>query len=275
MSDASLTVAQALLAARQAGVDRLDAQMMLTAVLGQNRAWLLAHDQDALPPAAAATLQTWLTRRAQGEPLAYLLGDKEFFGLPLAVNPDVLIPRPDTEILVEWALDLIPLDQAFRVLDLGTGSGAIALAIQHQRPRAQVVAVDASEGALRTAQSNAQKLGLPVQFLHGSWLQPVQEQRFNLIVSNPPYIAEGDPHLAALAHEPITALTAGPDGLNDIRQIVSQAQNYLIPGGWLLLEHGYDQAVAVTQLLQQAGYAAVQTKPDLGGQNRCTGGQTL
>ena len=275
MSDAPLTIAQALLAARQAGVDRLDAQIMLSAVLGQNRAWLLAHDQDALPPAAAATFQTWLARRAQGEPLAYLLGDKEFFGLPLAVNPNVLIPRPDTEILVEWALDLIPADRAFRVLDLGTGSGAIALAIQRHRPLAQVVAVDASEGALRTAQSNALTLGLPVQFLLGSWLQPVQGQRFDLIVSNPPYIAEGDPHLAALTHEPITALTAGPDGLDDIRDIVTQAKNHLIPGGWLLLEHGYDQAVAVTQLLQQTGYAAIQTKQDLGGQNRCTGGQTL
>ncbi len=275
MSDAPLTVAQAMQAARQAGVDRLDAQIMLSTLLGQNRAWLLAHDQDVLPPAAAATFQTWLARRAQGEPLAYLLGDKEFFGLPLAVNPDVLIPRPDTEILVEWALDLIPTDRACRVLDLGTGSGAIALAIQHHRPQAQVVAVDASEGALRIAQGNAQKLGLPVQFLHGSWLQPVQGQRFDLIVSNPPYIAEGDPHLAALTHEPLTALTAGPDGLDDIRQIVTQAPHHLVPGGWLLLEHGYDQAVAVTQLLQQGAYAAVQTKQDLGGQNRCTGGQTL
>ncbi|HET6789251.1 MAG TPA: HemK/PrmC family methyltransferase, partial [Aquabacterium sp.] len=165
MSDAALTVAQALLAARHAGVDRLDAQILLSTALCQSRTWLLAHDQDALSPAAAATFQTWLARRAQGEPLAYLLGDKEFFGLPLAVNPDVLIPRPDTEILVEWALELIPADRVFRVLDLGTGSGAIALAIQHQRPLAQVVAVDASEGALRTAQSNAQKLNLPVQFL--------------------------------------------------------------------------------------------------------------
>lgn len=275
MSDPVWTITQALQAARQAGVDRLDAQIMLSTLLRQSHSWLLAHDQDPLPDAVLHTLQTWLARRAQGEPLAYLLGDKEFFGLTLAVNPDVLIPRPDTEILVEWALERIPTEQATRVLDLGTGSGAIALAIQHQRPQAQVMAVDASEGALRTAQRNAQELKLPVQFLLGSWFQPIQGQTFNLIVSNPPYIAQGDPHLAALTHEPITALTAGPDGLDDIRQIVTQARAHLQPGGWLLLEHGYDQSVAVTQLLQQAGYSAIQTRQDLGGQNRCTGGQTL
>lgn len=275
MSDATLTVAQALLAARAAGVDRLDANMMLMALLKQGRSWLLAHDQDALPASIIQTFEHWVTRRAQGEPLAYLLGDKEFFGLNLSVNPNVLIPRPDTEILVEWALDLIPSDQAWRVLDLGTGSGAIALAIQHQRPQATVVAVDASAGALTTAQNNAQQLQLPVQFLLGSWLAPVEGQVFDLIVSNPPYIAEGDPHLTALTHEPITALTAGPDGLDDIRQIIRDAKSNLKPGGWLLLEHGYDQADAVSQLLTQAGYAQVQTRKDLGEQNRCTGGQTL
>ena len=275
MSDNALTVAQALHAARAAGVDRLDANMMLMALLKQGRSWLLAHDQDALPASIIQTFEQWVTRRAQGEPLAYLLGDKEFFGLNLAVNPDVLIPRPDTEILVEWALDLIPPDQNWRVLDLGTGSGAIALAIQHQRPQATVVAVDASAGALTTAQHNAQQLQLPVQFLLGSWLAPVEGQAFDLIVSNPPYIAEGDEHLAALAHEPITALTAGPDGLDDIRQIIRDAKSNLKSGGWLLLEHGYDQAEAVSQLLTQAGYTQVQTRKDLGEQNRCTGGQTL
>jgi len=275
VSDSALTVAQALHAARAAGVDRLDANMMLMALLKQGRSWLLAHDQDALPASIIQTFEHWVTRRAQGEPLAYLLGDKEFFGLNLAVNPDVLIPRPDTKILVEWALDLVPPDQAWRVLDLGTGSGAIALAIQHQRPQATVVAVDASAGALTTAQNNAQQLQLPVQFLLGSWLAPVEGQVFDLIVSNPPYIAEGDPHLTALTHEPITALAAGPDGLDDIRQIIRDAKSNLKPGGWLLLEHGYDQADAVSQLLTQAGYAQVQTRKDLGEQNRCTGGQTL
>lgn len=275
MSDRALTVAQALHTARVAGVDRLDANMMLMALLKQGRSWLLAHDQDRLPASIIQTFEQWVTRRSQGEPLAYLLGDKEFFGLNLAVNPNVLIPRPDTEILVEWALDLIPADQSWRVLDLGTGSGAIALAIQNQRPQAEVVAVDASAGALATAQHNAQQLKLPVQFLLGSWLAPVQGQAFDLIVSNPPYIAEGDDHLAALTHEPITALTAGPDGLNDIRQIIRDAKSNLKPGGWLLLEHGYDQAQAVSQLLAQAGYAQVQTRKDLGDQNRCTGGQTL
>lgn len=275
MSDSALTVAQALHAARAAGVDRLDANMMLMALLKQGRSWLLAHDQDALPASIIQTFEHWVTRRAQGEPLAYLLGDKEFFGLNLSVNPNVLIPRPDTEILVEWALDLIPSDQAWRVLDLGTGSGAIALAIQHQRPQATVVAVDASAGALTTAQNNAQQLQLPVQFLLGSWLAPVEGQVFDLIVSNPPYIAEGDEHLAALTHEPITALTAGPDGLDDIRPIIQDAKRHLKPGGWLLLEHGYDQAEAVSHLLTQAGYTQVQTRKDLGEQNRCTGGQTL
>lgn len=275
MSDRALTVAQALHAARVAGVNRLDANMMLMALLKQGRSWLLAHDQDPLPASIIPTFEQWVTRRSQGEPLAYLLGDKEFFGLNLAVNPDVLIPRPDTEILVEWALDLIPTNQSWRVLDLGTGSGAIALAIQHQRPKAEVVAVDASAGALSTAQHNALQLKLPVQFLLGSWLAPVQGQTFDLIVSNPPYIAEGDDHLAALTHEPITALTAGPDGLDDIRQIIRDAKSNLKPGGWLLLEHGYDQAQAVSQLLTQAGYAQVQTRKDLGDQNRCTGGQTL
>lgn len=269
-----LTLAQWQFQARQQGVDRLDAQLMLCEVLGQNRTWLLAHDQDRLSTAQHTRLQDWLKRRAQGEPLAYILGRKEFFGLTLAVNPHVLVPRPDTEVLVEWALELIPPDAPWRILDLGTGSGAIALALQHQRPHAQVTAVDASEGALQTAQANARQLGLPVRFLHGSWLEPVQGECFDLIVSNPPYIAEGDPHLPALTHEPISALTAGQDGLDDIRAIVQDAYRHLRPGAWLLLEHGYDQAEVTSTLLKQAGYAQVQSRQDLGGHQRCTGGQT-
>ena len=268
-----LTLSQWQFQARQQGVDRLDAQLMLCDVLGQNRTWLLAHDQDSLTHAQQSTLQSWLHRRAQGEPLAYILGRKEFFGLTLDVNPQVLIPRPDTEILVEWALELIPIDAPCRVLDLGTGSGAIALAIQHQRPQAHVTAVDASEGALQTAQANANKLGLPVRFRHGSWLEPVQGECFDVIVSNPPYIAEGDPHLPALTHEPITALTAGHDGLNDIRNIALDAQAHLTPSGRLLLEHGYDQASQIQAILRQFGYSDIQTRVDLGGNERCTGGQ--
>ncbi|MGQ0599264.1 peptide chain release factor N(5)-glutamine methyltransferase [Aquabacterium sp.] len=268
-----LTVAQAMQHARQQGVDRLDAQLLLCEALQQSHAWLLAHGSDLLPPAQQNRFLSGLARRTTGEPLAYILGDKAFFGLTLAVSPDVLIPRPDTETLVEWALELIPEQSATTVLDLGTGSGAIALAIQHQRPRAQVTAVDASEAALRVAQANAQQLQLPVAFRHGSWLTPVAGERFDLIVSNPPYIAEGDPHMAALGFEPKQALTAGADGLDDLRQIIAAAPAHLHAGGWLLLEHGYDQPVAVAQLLTERGFSNVSTRFDLGGQPRCTGGQ--
>lgn len=268
-----LTVAQAMQHARQQGVDRLDAQLLLCEAVQQSHAWLLAHGSETLPPAQQTRFLDGLARRATGEPLAYILGDKAFFGLTLTVSPDVLIPRPDTETLVEWALELIPAQTATTVLDLGTGSGAIALAIQHQRPQAQVTAVDASEAALRMAQANAQRLNLPVEFRHGSWLAPVAGRRFELIVSNPPYIAEGDPHMAALGFEPRQALTAGPDGLDDLRQIIAAAPAHLQPGGWLLLEHGYDQPVAVAQLLTERGFSNVSARFDLGGQRRCTGGQ--
>lgn len=268
--------------ARQQGVDRLDAQILLCAALNQSHSWLLAHDTDTLGTSDRARFMAWLQRRKAGEPVAYILGDKAFFGLTLAVSPDVLIPRPDTETLVEWALDVIGPAQpaspaspapSLQILDLGTGSGAIALAIQHQRPEVQVTAVDASEAALRVASANAQRHGLAVRYLNGHWLTPVAGQRFHLIVSNPPYIAEGDPHMTALAYEPKQALTAGADGLDDIRQIVAQSPHHLYAGGWLLLEHGYNQAVAVAQLLSDAGFSNVSTRFDLGGQPRCTGGQ--
>lgn len=272
------TPADALQHARARGVERLDAQLLLTHVTGQSRAWLLAHDHDPLPPDQASRFVELVARRAAGEPAAYLLGDKEFFGLTLQVTPATLIPRPDTETLVDWALQVTPeqapVDKpAFSVLDLGTGSGAIALALAHRRPHADVTAVDASADALAVAAANARALNLPLRCLHGSWLTPVSGERFNLIVSNPPYIAEGDPHLAALTHEPITALTAGPDGLDDIRHIVAEAGAHLYPGGWLLLEHGYDQANAVAALLRAAQFTDVTTRIDLGGQPRCTGGR--
>ncbi|RZL07979.1 MAG: peptide chain release factor N(5)-glutamine methyltransferase, partial [Rubrivivax sp.] len=233
--------------------------------------WLIAHDRDPLSPEAAQGFTTLAARRAQGEPIAYLLGQKEFFGLTLNVGPGVLVPRPDTETLVEWALELIPPGQPWRVLDLGTGSGAIALALQSRRPKALVTAVDASPAALAIARANAERLRLPVRFLQGSWLTPLADEVFDLIVSNPPYIAEGDAHLPALRFEPIEALTAGPDGLADLRDIVVQARRHLTPGGWLLLEHGYDQAIAVQGLFAQGGWRHVASRQDLAGHDRCTG----
>ena len=272
------TPADALQHARACGLERLDAQLLLTHVTGQSRAWLLAHDHDPLPPEQATRFVDLAARRAAGEPAAYLLGDKEFFGLTLQVTPATLIPRPDTETLVDWALEHIPAQSepgrgAFTVLDLGTGSGAIALALAHRRPHATVTAVDASAEALAVASANARALNLPLRCLHGSWLAPVAGERFDLIVSNPPYIAEGDPPLPALTPEPITALTAGPDGLDDLRHIVAHAGAHLQPGGWLLLEHGYDQADAVAGLLRASGFTDVATRIDLGGQPRCTGGR--
>lgn len=274
MSDALPGTLEAALAhARTLGIDRMDAQLLVGAVLQRPRSWLIAHDRDPLLPQDAQRIASLLARRAEGEPVAYLVGEKEFFGLTLAVNPDVLVPRPDTETLVEWALACLhPAAQA-EVLDLGTGSGAIALAIAHAHPEARVSAVDACPAALRTAADNGARLGLAVRWLTGSWFGPVAGERFDLVVSNPPYIAEGDAHLPALRHEPRSALTAGPDGLDDLRQIVAQAPHHLRPGGWLLLEHGWDQADAVAQLLRDAGFDQVAHRLDLGGHRRCTGGQ--
>ena len=215
-----------------------------------------------------------LARRAAGEPVAYLLGEKEFHGLMLRVTPDVLIPRPDTETLVEWALACLQgLPPGAAVADLGTGSGAIALALKQARPDAAVSAVEASPAALAVAQDNGRRLGLDVRWLAGSWWSPLAGQRLDLVVSNPPYIADGDPHLPALAHEPASALTAGPDGLRDLRAIAAGAPGQLRPGGWLLLEHGWDQAGAVQALLREAGLTAIETRHDLAGQPRCTGGR--
>ena len=279
------TCAQALAAAQTLGLERLDAQLLLLHALGKTgdpsagRAWLLAHDTDALTDAVAQQFQALSLRRASGEPLAYIVGRKEFFGLELQVDARVLIPRPDTETLVQWALDLLQspdMAQAPRILDLGTGSGAIALAIAHTLQVAgrqgQVVAVDASADALSVARANAERLSLPVQFIESRWLREVSGH-FQLIASNPPYIASADPHLAALRHEPLQALTAGADGLDDIRQIVEQAPAHLQPGGWLVLEHGYDQADSVRALLTRRGFLQVQGRRDLTGIERCSGGQ--
>ena len=256
--------------------------MLLLHVLNQPtraRAWLLTHDGEPLPAAAAQRLAALAERRRAGEPIAYLVGQKAFHGLTLQVDARVLDPRDDTETLVDWALELLPTTTAANarasasVLDLGTGSGAIALAVAHQRPHARVTAVDASADALAVASANAQRLGLPVVMRHGSWFAPVAGERFDLILSNPPYIAEGDAHLPALAHEPRQALVSGADGLDDLRHIVAHAPAHLRAGGWLLLEHGWDQADAVQGLLHAAGFKQVQSRRDLGGQPRCTGGR--
>lgn len=268
------TVAAALRLARERGIGRLDAQALLAQVFGQPRAWLLAHDDASLDADAHARFMALLERRAGGEPLAYLLGEKEFFGLTLAVTADVLVPRPDTETLVEWALELLPLDTAPRLLDLGTGSGAIALALARQRPAARISAVDASAAALAVARGNGERLGLAVEWVLGDWFAAFESaRRFELIVSNPPYVAEGDAHLVALRHEPEQALTAGADGLNAIRRIVAGAPAWLTAGGWLLLEHGFEQGDAVAELLAQAGFRDIGSRHDLGGRTRCTGGR--
>ena len=270
----SSSVAQCLQQALRQGLARVDAQILLLFALARplhDRAWLLAHDTDLLTEAQQRSWGQALQRRLQGEPVAYITGRKDFFGLTLNVDARVLDPRPDTEILVEWALELLPADQAARVLDLGTGSGAVALTLQHQRPAAQVTALDASADALAVASANAQRLNLPVQCELSHWMDAVPGP-FELIVSNPPYVAEGDPHLAALKHEPLQALTSGADGLDDIRQIIAQAPSRLAPGGWLLLEHGWDQATPVQDLLRRTGFTQVQSRRDLAGIERCTGG---
>ena len=268
-----MTLTDALAHARRAGLEALDAQLLLLHVLGRghDRAWLRAHDTDALPEPARLAFEALMQRRLRGEPVAYLVGDKEFFGLQLQVDARVLVPRPDTETLVEWALDLFDT-QRIRAIDLGTGSGAIALALKQARPLWQVSAVDASEAALAVARANAQRLGLAIDFAMGHWLSST-EGAFELIVSNPPYIAEGDAHLDALQHEPRSALVAGPDGLADISQIIEQAPGALAAGGWLLLEHGHDQSEAVAELLRAAGFLDVQSRRDLAGIARCTGGR--
>lgn len=268
-----MTLAQALDHARRQGLDRIDAELLLLHVLHRphDRSWLRAHDDEPLAELDQASFTTLCRRRLDGEPVAYLVGEKEFFGLRLAVDARVLVPRPDTETLVDWALALFD-ERPIRAMDLGTGSGAIALSLKRARSAWTVHAVDASEPALAVARCNALQLGLDVQFHAGHWLGDV-EGRFELIVSNPPYIAEGDGHLTALRHEPQSALVSGPDGLADLRQIIGQAPARLARGGWLLLEHGHDQAQAVTQLLEANGFSQVQSRLDLSGTARCTGGR--
>jgi release factor glutamine methyltransferase len=268
------TVAQALAHARLIGVDQLDAHLLLAQQLGRPRTWLLAHD-DA-PVADSPALLALLGRRAAGEPLAYLIGKREFHGLLLHVTPDVLVPRPDTETLVDWALELIADHHAPCIVDLGTGSGAIALALKQACPRAQVHASDASQDALAVARGNGERLGLPVTWYLGDWWQALDPAlRFDLAVANPPYVAPGDPHLAALRHEPTSALVAPGYGLSCTERVIAGARDRLHPGGWIVLEHGFSQAGDVRRLLAQAGFGTVATRHDLGGNPRVSAGRVV
>jgi release factor glutamine methyltransferase len=258
-------VAQAL-----AALEACEARLLLAEATGYSEASVLAHPERELPAAAEAKFRDWAARPARGGPIAYILGAREFYGLPLAVNPAVLIPRPETELLVELALGLEPA----AVLDLGTCSGAVALALKRRLPAARVVGVERSASALAVAQRNALKLGLEVELRHGLWFEPVAGERFDVVVSNPPYVREDDPHLAEgdVRFEPRSALVAGPDGLESIRAIVAGAAAHLRPGGRLLVEHGLGQDAAVRRLLGEAGLEDIATWPDLAGIARVSGG---
>lgn len=272
--DAALAEARARLA-EVAESPSLEAELLLAHVLGQPRTYLRAWPERSLNANSQAELQALLARRANGEPLAYLLGRREFWSLELEVAPGVLIPRADTETLVERALELIPADRPSRIADLGTGSGAIALAIASERPLARVVASDCSSPALAIARRNAENLGLGnIEFRQGDWCDALGDQRFELIAANPPYIAAADPHLAQgdLPHEPIEALAAGIDGLDDLRRIIACAPAQLTPGGHLLLEHGYEQAAAVRQLLRAGGFDELATRRDWEARERVSEG---
>lgn len=254
-----------------AGIEPREARLLLAAVLDTSIASVLAHPERELSVEAFDRFRELAARRGAGEPVAYLLGRREFFGLEFAVSPAVLIPRPETELLVELALARAPR----AVLDLGTGCGAIALAIKHARPEARVVAVDVSAAAIEVARGNAARLRLDVEFREGEWFGAVTGERFDIVASNPPYVAEGDPHLREgdLRFEPQAALAAGPDGLDAIRAIVAAAPPFLASSGWLLIEHGQGQDGAVRALFAEAGFAAVTTWPDLAGIARVTGGK--
>jgi release factor glutamine methyltransferase len=255
---------------------RHEAEMLLCHALGCDRAWLFAHGDDSMDAEVGQRFRELMQARARGEPVAYLIVHRGFWTLDLQVNRDVLIPRAETELLVELALARIAVDTPTRVADLGTGSGAVALAIASERPQARVLATDASAAALDVARANARRLQLDaVEFAVGDWCAALGSQRFHAIVSNPPYIASGDHHLSQgdLRFEPAAALASGCDGLDAIRSIVQSAPSHLLPQGWLLLEHGYDQGERVRALLDQHGFDAVQTWPDIAGNDRVSGGK--
>jgi release factor glutamine methyltransferase len=258
------------------GEGKLDAEVLAMHLLGCNRASLILRAEEALPAQLALRYAGLVERRRLGEPVAYLTGRREFWSLELEVTPAVLIPRPETELLVEWALEHLRALPSQAVADLGTGSGAIGLALAAERPDARVLATDASAEALEQARINARRLGLErVEFRLGEWCAPLAGERFDLIVSNPPYVAENDPHLLALRYEPRRALTSGVDGLEALRAIAVGASACLKPGGALLLEHGAAQGAAVRGLLEAQGYTDVATRRDLAGHERATGGKGL
>jgi release factor glutamine methyltransferase len=260
-----LTIAEAL---RASGIETREARLLLAHLTGFSEASVLAFPERALPPEHEDRFLNAAARRRNGEPVAYILGEKEFYGLRLMVNPAVLVPRPETELLVDLALQR----EFATALDLGTGSGAIALAIKRHRPAARVVAVDSSAAALVVAQRNGVALGLEVDWRHGRWFDAVPE-RFELVVANPPYVAAGDPHLADLRFEPASALVAGADGLDAVREIVAPARMHLASGGWLLIEHGLGQDAAVRSMMRTSGLEEVQTWPDLSAIGRVSGGR--
>jgi release factor glutamine methyltransferase len=269
-------VRTALAAATRRVGERIDAELLLLHVLGKPRSWLFAHADEALPADVEVAFDALLARREAGEPIAYITGHRGFWSMDLEVTPATLIPRPETERLVEIALERLPRDAPCRVADLGTGSGAVALSLARELPRAQIVATDASAAALAVAERNARRMGIAnASFVEGDWLAPLAGQRFDLIASNPPYIESDDPHLAQgdLRFEPATALASGGDGLDDIRRIVVDAIACLRAGGWLLFEHGWKQGEAARALLHAAGYVDVFTAQDIEGRDRVSGGR--
>jgi release factor glutamine methyltransferase len=268
----AITIAEAL---RMAGIDPADARALLRAALQVSDAQLATHPEQALTGAERDRYLSWIERRRAGEPVAYLIGRREFYSLAFKVTPAVLIPRPETELLVERALELIPADAAVRVLDLATGSGCVAIAIAKHHPRVEVTATDISPAALAVARENAASHGVKIEFIESDWFAALSDRRFGLIIANPPYVAAGDPHLAAgdLRFEPRAALAAGPQGLDCIEIIAEQAPHQLAPRGWLLLEHGHNQGACVRTLLTAAGYGAIATSRDLAGIERVTVGR--
>lgn len=269
---AAPTIAQAL---RTAGLDPAAARVLLRTVLQETDAHLAAHPEQALTTAQQARFQDWVERRRAGEPVAYLTGEREFYSLALKVTPAVLIPRPETELLVDAALEVIPANAPCRLLDLATGSGCVAIAIAKQRPRARVTATDISPAALVVARENAARHGVTIEFIESDWFAALAGRHFDLIVANPPYLAEGDAHLAQgdLRFEPRHALAAGAAGLDGIEVIAEQAVNHLGAGGRLLFEHGHDQGSCARALLGAAGYQDIATRRDLAGLERVSGGR--
>jgi release factor glutamine methyltransferase len=265
--------------ARVAEDPRREAEVLLGAALGRTRAWLLANPDERVHDCEATDrYEAFVTRRRHGEPVAYLLGEKEFWSLPLRVEAGVLVPRPETELLVERALEHFPAGAEFAALDLATGSGAVALAIAHERPRCRVTATDISPVAVATARDNAGRLGLAarVEVLQGAWYEPVAKRRFELVVSNPPYIASDDPRVepGVRRYEPAAALFSGPTGLEALQAIVTETPRHLHGDGWLIVEHGDLQGAAVRELFERACFADVRTHRDLAGRDRCTEGRS-